>query len=34
MKKRIELGYSVMAVDGRAGVVEKVIVDPNERVPS
>lgn len=34
MKKRIELGYRVNAVDGRVGVVEKVIVDPDEREPS
>ena len=34
MKKRIELGYSVKAVDGRVGVVEKVIVDPAQREPN
>lgn len=33
MSKRIELGDSVQAVDGRVGVVEKVIVDPAERKP-
>lgn len=33
MRKRIELGDSVKAVDGRVGVVEKVIVDPDARKP-
>jgi sporulation protein YlmC with PRC-barrel domain len=33
MEKRIELGDSVRATDGRAGVVAKVIVDPGEREP-
>jgi sporulation protein YlmC with PRC-barrel domain len=33
MSKRIELGDRVQAVDGRIGVVEKVIVDPDERKP-
>lgn len=33
MRKRIELGDRVKAVDGRAGVVDKVIVDPDERAP-
>lgn len=33
MSKRIELGDRVQAVDGRAGLVEKVIVDPDERKP-
>jgi sporulation protein YlmC with PRC-barrel domain len=33
MSKRIELGDGVQAVDGRVGVVEKVIVDPDERKP-
>lgn len=33
MNKRIELGDRVQAVDGRVGMVEKVIVDPDERKP-
>lgn len=33
MSKRIELGDRVQAIDGRAGTVEKVIVDPDERKP-
>jgi len=33
MNKRIEMGDSVQAVDGRVGIVEKVIVDPDERKP-
>lgn len=33
MSKRIEFGDRVQAVDGRVGMVEKVIVDPDERKP-